>query len=73
MNEHSPLSVKGSLFERATKIYDFDAALRGRAAPAVEAPLEEMAPALEVAPELVAPAAGADHALDADRRRRTVR
>ncbi len=55
MNDHSPLSAKGSLFERATKIYDFEAALRGRAAPAVEAPAEPAPPALEVAPELVAP------------------
>ena len=35
MNKHSSLS-QGSLIERATAIYDFTAALRGRAAPAVE-------------------------------------
>ncbi|MES2158792.1 MAG: AAA family ATPase [Pseudomonadota bacterium] len=35
MNQHS--SIKGgSLIERATEIYDFSAALRGRAAPAVD-------------------------------------
>ncbi|MCP1470845.1 exopolysaccharide/PEP-CTERM locus tyrosine autokinase [Sphingobium sp. OAS761] len=39
MNQHS--SIKGgSLIERATEIYDFSAALRGRAAPAVEAPAD---------------------------------
>lgn len=37
MNKHSSLSG-GSLIERATEIYDFSAALRGRAAPAVEVP-----------------------------------
>ncbi len=40
MNQHSS---RGSLIERATQIYDFSAALRGRAAPAFEV-TEEMAP-----------------------------
>ena len=40
MNKHSSLS-KGSLIERATEIYDFSAALQGRAAPAVEVPVGE--------------------------------
>lgn len=35
MNQHSPIKG-GSLIERATEIYDFSAALRGRAAPAVD-------------------------------------
>lgn len=39
MNKHSSLS-QGSLIERATEIYDFTAALRGRAAPAVEMPAD---------------------------------
>jgi len=56
MNKHSSLSASGSLFERATKIYDFDAALKGRAAPAVEAPVEAPLPAAEIAPELAVPA-----------------
>ena len=40
MNKHSSLA-QGSLIERATEIYDFTAALRGRAAPAVEIPADE--------------------------------
>jgi len=40
MNKHKSLSG-GSLIERATQIYDFSAALRGRAAPAVEVPEDE--------------------------------
>ncbi|SCW44413.1 exopolysaccharide/PEP-CTERM locus tyrosine autokinase [Sphingobium faniae] len=56
MNKHSSLSASGSLFERATKIYDFDAALKGRAAPAVEAPADAPLPAVEIAPECAAPA-----------------
>ncbi|HKT77613.1 MAG TPA: exopolysaccharide biosynthesis protein [Sphingobium sp.] len=39
MNKHSSLA-KGSLIERATEIYDFSAALRGRAAPDVDVPVE---------------------------------
>jgi len=46
MNKHKSLSG-GSLIERATEIYDFSAALRGRAAPAVEVPAGE--PVVEVA------------------------
>lgn len=38
MNQHSSIKGRGSLIERATEIYDFQAALRGRAAPAVDAP-----------------------------------
>ncbi|MDR7154464.1 exopolysaccharide/PEP-CTERM locus tyrosine autokinase [Sphingobium xenophagum] len=53
MNQHSPIKG-GSLIERATEIYDFSAALRGRAAPAVEMPAD--APPL-AAPVAVAPAA----------------
>lgn len=36
MNQHSSIKGRGSLIERATEIYDFNAALRGRAAPAVD-------------------------------------
>ncbi|EZP68334.1 Exopolysaccharide biosynthesis protein [Sphingomonas paucimobilis] len=39
MNEHSS-RLKGSLIERATEIYDFSAALRGRAAPEVDVPAD---------------------------------
>lgn len=39
MNKHSSLS-RGSLIERATEIYDFSAALRGRGAPAMEVPAD---------------------------------
>ena len=46
MNRHKSLSG-GSLIERATEIYDFSAALRGRAAPAVEIPAGE--PVVEIA------------------------
>ncbi|KXU32030.1 exopolysaccharide biosynthesis protein [Sphingobium sp. 22B] len=46
MNRHKSLSG-GSLIERATEIYDFSAALRGRAAPAVEVPAGE--PVVEAA------------------------
>ena len=53
MNQHSPIKG-GSLIERATEIYDFSAALRGRAAPAVELPAD--APPL-AAPAVVPPAA----------------
>lgn len=46
MNQHSSIKGRGSLIERATEIYDFNAALRGRAAPAVDmsADLPPMAP-----------------------------
>ena len=36
MNQHSSIKGRGSLIERATEIYDFNAALRGRAGPAVD-------------------------------------
>lgn len=52
MNKHSSLS-NGSLIERATEIYDFTAALRGRAAPDVDVPAEALAatvPTVEIAP-----------------------
>ncbi|WP_150290281.1 exopolysaccharide biosynthesis protein [Sphingobium estronivorans] len=50
MNKHKSLSG-GSLIERATEIYDFSAALRGRAAPAVEVPEGEplLSPDVEMA------------------------
>ncbi|MDI1294334.1 MAG: AAA family ATPase [bacterium] len=44
MNQHSPIKDRGSLIERATEIYDFSAALRGRAAPAVEIPADAPLP-----------------------------
>jgi exopolysaccharide/PEP-CTERM locus tyrosine autokinase len=54
MNKHSSLS-KGSLIERATEIYDFGAALQGRAAPAVEVPVEApLPPVVEVAQPVAA-------------------
>lgn len=40
MNQHSSIKGRGSLIERATEIYDFNAALRGRAAPAVDVPAD---------------------------------
>lgn len=40
MNQHSSMKGGGSLIERATEIYDFSAALRGRAAPAVDIPAD---------------------------------
>lgn len=47
MNKLSSLS-NGSLIERATEIYDFSAALRGRGAPAVEIPADQpVAPAID--------------------------
>ena len=56
MNKHSSLS-KGSLIERATEIYDFSAALQGRAAPAVEVPADApLPPVVEVAPSITAEA-----------------
>ncbi|NIJ16718.1 P-loop NTPase [Sphingobium vermicomposti] len=59
MNKHSSLS-NGSLIERATEIYDFTAALRGRAAPDVDVPAEALAatvPAVETASSIGAGAA----------------
>ena len=57
MNQHSPIKG-GSLIERATEIYDFSAALRGRAAPAVEMPADAppLADPVAVAPASLAPA-----------------
>lgn len=57
MNQHSPIKG-GSLIERATEIYDFSAALRGRAAPAVELPADAppLAEPVAVAPAALAPA-----------------
>lgn len=40
MNKHSSIAARGSLIERATNLYDFTAALRGRAAPAMELPVD---------------------------------
>ena len=59
MNKHSSLS-NGSLIERATEIYDFTAALRGRAAPDVDVPAEALAatvPAVELPSSIGAGAA----------------
>lgn len=58
MNQHSSIKGRGSLIERATEIYDFSAALRGRAAPAVDVPAETPpAPAtFAPTPEPAAPA-----------------
>jgi protein-tyrosine kinase len=54
MTKPSAVPPKGSLLERATEIYDFGAALRGRGAPAVEIPAD-LPPAPPVyAPEPVA-------------------
>lgn len=54
MNKHKSL-FGGSLIERATEIYDFGAALRGRAAPAVEMPQDEpVAPVVEAATPVAA-------------------
>lgn len=54
MNKHSSLS-RGSLIERATEIYDFGAALQGRAAPAVEVPADApLPPVVEIVKPTVA-------------------
>lgn len=52
MNQHSSIKGRGSLIERATEIYDFNAALRGRAAPKVDVPAD-----LPPAPSVQMPAA----------------
>ena len=44
MNQHSSIKGRGSLIERATQIYDFTAALKGRAAPAVDVPADTPLP-----------------------------
>ena len=64
MNQHSPIKG-GSLIERATEIYDFSAALRGRAAPAVEMPADAspLAEPVAVAPAALAPAPSGFRAL----------
>lgn len=54
MNKHKSLSG-GSLIERATEIYDFNAALRGRAAPAVELPEDEPMVEMEAVSPIAAP------------------
>jgi len=56
MNQHSPIKG-GSLIERATEIYDFSAALRGRAAPAVamSADAPPLAEPVAIAPAALAP------------------
>lgn len=53
MNKPGPISATGSLLERAAGIYDFGEALRGRAAPAVDAGAVPPAPAF-VAPAMPA-------------------
>lgn len=61
MNRHKSLSG-GSLIERATEIYDFSAALSGRAAPAVAVPQDE--PVVPAA-EMPMPVAAAFEAVEA--------
>ncbi|MEJ7926541.1 AAA family ATPase [Sphingobium sp. AN641] len=56
MNKHSSIAAAGSLIERATNLYDFTDALRGRAAPAMELPADLPPP---VTPAVVDPAASA--------------
>jgi protein-tyrosine kinase len=57
MNQHSSIKGRGSLIERATEIYDFNAALRGRAAPKVDVSADlPPAPAVQM-PSAPAPAA----------------
>jgi exopolysaccharide/PEP-CTERM locus tyrosine autokinase len=56
MNKHSSIGVKGSLLERATNLYDFSAAIRGRAAPAVDVPAD-LPPAPVFETEVPAPQA----------------
>lgn len=56
MNQHSPIKGRGSLIERATEIFDFQAALRGRAAPAVDVPADALPPPPMFDPAPPAPA-----------------
>lgn len=65
MNEHSS-RFKGSLIERATEIYDFTAALRGRAAPEVDVPQDaiQVAAAVEMPPPVANASATAFRAPD---------
>lgn len=51
MTKHSSIS-KGSLLERAAQLYDFNAALRGRAAPAVDIPAQSSLPIVEETPRV---------------------
>lgn len=44
MNKHSSIGARGSLLERAADIYDFGAALRGRAGPPLDVPATPEAP-----------------------------
>lgn len=44
MNQHSSIKGRGSLIERATQIYDFSAALKGRASPALDLPADDLPP-----------------------------
>ncbi|BBD97488.1 exopolysaccharide biosynthesis protein [Sphingobium amiense] len=62
MNQFTPLANRGSLIERATEIYDFNAALRGRAAPAVDLPADQ--PVEPAAPVAAAPIPAAFRAPD---------
>lgn len=55
MNQHSSITGRGSLIERATEIYDFNAALKGRAAPAVDLSAD-LPPLPAAAVEATAPA-----------------
>lgn len=60
MNQHSSMKGRGSLIERATEIYDFSAALKGRAAPKVDVSAElPPAPAMPVEPTAPATPASA--------------
>lgn len=54
MNEHSPIKAAGSLIERAGNLYDFSAALKGRAAPALDVSAD-LPPPPPVVAEAVAP------------------
>lgn len=65
MNQHSPIKGRGSLIERATEIYDFNAALRGRAAPAVDvsADLPPAPPVVEMPQPAISPATATADAL----------
>jgi protein-tyrosine kinase len=65
MNQHSSIKGRGSLIERATEIYDFTAALKGRAAPAVDVPADLPLPPVEPpVPPADASGAPAPRALD---------
>ncbi|MGE4323966.1 MAG: AAA family ATPase [Sphingobium sp.] len=55
MNQETSGKRKGSLLERAADIYDFGAALRGRAAPALDVPADLGDPLPPAAPAIAAP------------------